>query len=65
MTTLGVHTSKKPWKIENRSETNDSKIWNICLVGMDRCLQPNLFTLSEERLKDMIDILIPTCGENL
>lgn len=25
MTSLGVHTSKKPWKIENRSEKNDSR----------------------------------------
>jgi len=37
MTSLGVHTSKKAWKIENRSEKNDFKIWNICLVGIDVC----------------------------
>lgn len=37
MTSLGAHTSKKPWKIENRSEKNDFKIWNSCLVGIDVC----------------------------
>jgi len=49
MTSLGVHTSKKAWKIENRSEKNDFKICNICLAGID-VGKPTRFTLSKERL---------------
>lgn len=64
MTSLGVHTSKKQWKIENRSEKNGFKIWNICLVRIDVCsLICLLYQKKVKRLDH--DILIPTCGEDL